>query len=163
MKPNGEDSENIKNNLANWLKKTDTARLSIVHWNCGLHDIKRPFGATENQVPIDRYRANLGEILDLLQHLTPARILWATTTPVIYARHHATKPFDRFEEDVRKYNAAARSVMEARGVPINDLNQVIIQANPADCILPDGVHMTAPAYQLLANAVVEFALSHLAQ
>ena len=53
---NGRDSRNILAHLDDWV----IARApDLVHLNCGLHDLKREFNATINQVPLDEYAANV--------------------------------------------------------------------------------------------------------
>jgi lysophospholipase L1-like esterase len=150
---NGGDSKNVKKHLKKWLKKAHSNSLDIIHLNCGLHDIKRQFNATKNQQPLENYKENLKGIVSCLKDITRAKLVWATTTPVIYERHHAVKGFDRFEEDVKEYKAAATAIMKKCNIPINDLNKVITGNSVAECLLPDGVHMTEKGNGLLADAV----------
>lgn len=150
---NGGDSKNVKKHLKKWLKKARSEALDVIHFNCGLHDIKRKFNQTKNQQPIIRYKENLKDIVSRLKEITRARLVWATTTPVIYKRHHAVKGFDRFEEDVEAYNAAATAIMKECNIPIDDLNKVIKDDSVAECLLPDGVHMTERGNGHLADAV----------
>ena len=106
-KPNGEDSGNVLRNLDEWVIKEKPA---VVHLNAGLHDLKR----TEKgyQVPIDQYEKNLKAILERIRKQTKARVVFATSTPIIDNLHAQRKAgFDRFEADVDKYNTAAVSVM----------------------------------------------------
>ena len=149
---NAGDSAHLLECLLDYLDAAGEAR--GVHFNCGLHDLKTPFGSESRQVPLAEYRTNLAEIVSRLAYRTKA-LVWATTTPVIYARHHAVKGFDRFEEDVRAYNAAAGEVVAAAGVPVDDLYGEIVRAGPAECLGPDGVHMTATGNAVLAGAVAE--------
>ncbi|MFX0100210.1 MAG: SGNH/GDSL hydrolase family protein [Candidatus Hodarchaeota archaeon] len=158
---NGGDSGNIKVNLDKWLKLARSESLSIIHFNCGLHDIKRQFNQETNQQPIESYEINLKEIVAHLKEKTKAKLIWATTTPVMYERHHARKGFDRFEEDVEQYNEVATSIMQENNIPINDLNKVIKDDIVHKCLRPDGVHMKKRGNKLLANAVVEFLKSYL--
>ncbi|MHA1684217.1 MAG: SGNH/GDSL hydrolase family protein [Promethearchaeota archaeon] len=153
---NGGDSGNLVRRLPRWLKKAKSRALDIIHFNCGLHDIKRQFEATRNQQPIERYEKNVEALLAMLREKTRATLIWATTTPVIYERHHAVKGFDRHEVDVESYNKIATKIMETAGIPINDLNGVITRDSIEDCIKEDGVHMTSRGNELLARAVVDF-------
>lgn len=89
--------------------------------NCGLHDIKRDVTTQAVQVPLDRYEANLREILAQAQRLSSGTI-WVRTTPVIDERHNRLNTtFQRFESDVEAYNAVADRVMQKHGVATIDL------------------------------------------
>ena len=108
---NGEDSGNVLRHLDEWVinEKPD-----VVHINAGLHDLK--LKDRTYQVPLGEYQKNLKTILDRIQKETKAKIIFATTTPIVDDLHAQRKAgFDRFEADVQKYNVAAVSVMkEAR-------------------------------------------------
>ena len=88
---NAGDSDNVLARLDEWLACDGDA--SLIHFNCGLHDIKTPREGGDNQVPLSRYKANLAAIVDRLVQ-TGKTLVWATTTPVIYERH-LRKDFDR--------------------------------------------------------------------
>ena len=105
---NCEDSHKYLKRLQKWLKKADAAHLDIIHFNCGLHDIKRKFNSIKNQQSIEKYQQNLNEIIAQLRKNSPAKLIWATTTPVIYELHHKNKGFDRFEADVEIGRASCR-------------------------------------------------------
>ena len=77
-------------------------------------------------MPLADYEKNLKTILERIRKETNAKIIFATTTPIVDDLHAQRKAgFDRFEADVQKYNIAAVSVMKLAGVPINDLHQVV--------------------------------------
>ena len=124
----------------------------VVHWNNGIHDAGHNPDRSPVQIPLDRYRANLELILDQLQALTP-RVIWATSTPV-----HPERPFrdDQWSwrnEELDRYNAAAREVMEGRGVPINDLHG-IVRSDVARLLSDDQLHLSDKGRQACAGAVV---------
>lgn len=148
---NGGTSRNCKENLAGWIERLAP---TIVHFNCGLHDIAIDAETTTNRVPMDEYERNLRDMAAWLQENTEARLIWARTTPVIYERHHAVKGFDRYEKDVQAYNAVADRVMGEAGIPVNDLYAVIEGAGTEACIKPDGVHMTEKGNAVLVEAVI---------
>jgi isoamyl acetate esterase len=161
IKQNCEDSRKIKKKLKKWLKNGKKKPFDVIHFNCGLHDIKKKFNKTDLQVGIEEYQQNLKGIIKILKSRTKAKLVWATTTPVIYERHHEVKGFDRVEEDVKRYNAVAVEIMKNAKIPINDLNQVITSNSIPECILPDGVHMTEKGNRALADAVVKTLLEYL--
>ena len=149
---NGGDSANVLAHLDEWLAPRPPA---AIHFNCGLHDLKRNRTTGELQQPLDAYVRNLKRILALLKEKTTARLIWATTTPVIYERHRKVKDFDRSEADVEAYNAAALETMREACVEINDLHAVIVAEGVEECICEDGVHMTPRGNSALAKAVAK--------
>jgi lysophospholipase L1-like esterase len=109
--------------------------------NCGLHDIKREVTTHALQVPLDRYEANLRDILAQAQRLA-IRTIWVRTTPVIDERHNRLNTtFQRFEADVEADNAAADRVMQERGIALIDLFTFTRNLGPD--VYADHVHFTA--------------------
>jgi len=145
---NGGDSRNVLDHLEEWVLGRQA---DVVHLNCGLHDIKRTTAGY--QVPLDRYAANLREIVRRVKSEWSGELIWATTTPVLEKRHNRGGPFERHVSAVESYNAAARQIMEERGVQVNDLYEVIRRAGPERCLKEDGVHMNEHGNALLAEAV----------
>lgn len=153
-KPNGEDSRNVLKNLDEWVIKQEP---DIVHINAGLHDLKRT--GQSYQVPLADYESNLRTILNRIQKETRARIIFATTTPIVDTLHALRKtPFDRFEKDVQVYNATAVAVMKQAGVPINDLHKLVEEHGKEQLMAGDGTHYTDAGYELLATAVAQSVL-----
>ncbi len=149
---NGRDSRNVRAHLDAWLIARQPA---VVHLNCGLHDLKREFGASTYQVPRAEYATNVRHILERAQRETRAHIIWATTTPVNQAWHHANKEFDRFEVDVVAYNETAGAIACELGIAIDDLYAVVTRAGRDDLLLPDGVHYQPAGYELLGQSVAQ--------
>ncbi|MFP3938412.1 MAG: SGNH/GDSL hydrolase family protein [Phycisphaerae bacterium] len=150
---NGGDSTNVLSHLDQWLDKFPHA--SLVHVNCGLHDIKRSRPDGSYQVPLEKYRENLSSIADMLKS-AGRNILWATTTPVMDEKHAGRgTDFDRYERDVVAYNEAATDLMSDAGATINDLHAVVLSEGVENCVGPDGVHMTDSGYRLLGRAVAD--------
>ena len=150
IEENGGTSRNCKEKIAAWVEQFTPG---MIHLNCGLHDIALDADHTTNRVPIAEYEANLKDIVAWLKSSTRAALIWARTTPVIYERHHEVKGFDRDDEDVQAYNRVADAIMQAAGIPVNDLYAVIRQTGTEDCLGPDGVHMTDAGNAALADAV----------
>lgn len=145
---NCEDSGNVLANLDRWL---GAGAWRIIHFNCGLHDIKIDRGTGICKTPLDRYRGNLRGICASLRK-TGAELIWATTTPVIYERH-VMKGFDRREEDVLAYNQVALEVIGEHGIQVNNLHAVALDAGVERILSHDGVHFTEAGSRLLAGAV----------
>ncbi|HNQ34764.1 MAG TPA: GDSL-type esterase/lipase family protein [bacterium] len=146
---NGGDSDNVLRNLPEWL---ETFPADLVHLNCGLHDIKRPFGSSSNGIPRFQYADNLRQIFShLVAHKIP--VIWATSTPVDEKLHHQNKSFDRFEADLEHYNATALEACREFGLEVDDLFGLIERAGKSAYLLDDGVHFKPEGYQLLGREV----------
>ena len=154
---NGGDSRNVLAHLDDWVFSRQPG---LVHVNCGLHDLKRAFGA-ESAVPLAEYERNVRQILQRLRRELDGAVVWATTTPVDETWHHQHKGFDRLEADVAAYNAAACAVAVALGVPIDDLFAVVEREGKARLLTQDGVHFTEAGSQLLGRVVAECIWGHL--
>ena len=155
---NGGNSINVLSHLDEWALSRPC---SIVHINCGLHDMRQEFDATEPVVPLDRYEANVREIMKRVLRSGGTTVIWATTTPVNEKLHHRNKPFDRFEPNVSSYNAAAIRVAREFKIPVNDLFSLMQDAGPEHYLREDGVHFTDAGYELLGKAVANFIRSYL--
>jgi lysophospholipase L1-like esterase len=156
-KPNGEDSDNVLKHLEEWVisEKPD-----VVHWNAGLHDLK--LTNKTYQVPLAEYERNLKTIIERIQKETHAKMIFATSTPIVDNLHAQRKAgFDRVEADVLRYNAAAVAVMKKAGVPVDDLHKVVEDGGKEKLIGPDGTHYTAAGYERLADAVTNSILRRL--
>jgi lysophospholipase L1-like esterase/dienelactone hydrolase len=150
---NGGDSANVLKHLDEWVIRE---KPDVVHFNCGLHDLKRSKKDGTHQVEPDDYRRNLQRIIERLRQETSAAIVFADTTPIQDALHARRKAdFDRTEADVARYNAAVRDVMRAAGVPVDDLHAVIERGGVAKLQAADGTHYTPAGYGLLAAAVAD--------
>jgi lysophospholipase L1-like esterase len=149
---NGSTSANLLSHMEDWILGPG---YDIIHFNCGLHDIAVERGKDCTRIPLDSYEANLRKILDRVQGEV-SKLSWASTTPVIYIRHHSEKPFERREKDVLAYNRVAARVMMERGVPIDDLHGVVERAGRERCVGEDGVHMTDLGNDVLSKAVATF-------
>jgi lysophospholipase L1-like esterase len=150
---NGGDTANVLKNLDEWAVRRKPA---VVHLNAGLHDLKTDPKTGAKQVAPDAYRANLDAILKRLESDTAARLVFATTTPVIDERHQARTPFQfaRYEADVEAYNRAALGVLaDHRWVALDDLHALAVKLGPEKALGKDGVHFTDDAYRALGEQV----------
>src|SRR5215213_1192639 len=121
-KDNGGDTAATLKMLDTWL---EAGKPVVVHFNCGLHDLKFGKKTEKHQVPLDEYEKNLRAIVAKLRERTP-HVVFATTTPIIDDRHAARKAdFDRFDRDVKAYNERAVTVMQELGVPVSDLYRIV--------------------------------------
>jgi len=149
---NGGDSTNVVANIQDWVldRKPD-----ILHLNCGLHDLKKDFETGTPAIALTDYADNLRTLFKIVTE-AGITLTWATTTPVNEKRHHAVKPFDRFEADVAAYNEAALTVAREFSVNVDDLYSTVMQAGRDALLSADGVHFTPDGYRLLGQTVAEF-------
>jgi len=151
--PNGGDSGNVLQHLAEWVVQE---KPQVVHLNAGLHDLKLDRKAGKHQVELSQYTANLREIVARVRRDTTAHLVFANTTPIDDARHARRRAgFDRTQADVERYNAAAQAVMKELGVPVHDLQWLVQRGGPARMLLADGTHYTPEANERLAEAVAD--------
>ena len=153
---NGRTSANLLAHIEEWMIKP---AFEIIHLNCGLHDVLIDPGSSSHRVPVEQYEKNLEEIIRRLKEETSAKLVWATTTPVIDELREAKGGTMRWDKDVKAYNEVACRVMAGFGIPVNNLYKVIEDAGKEECISADGTHMNAKGYRLLAKTVADFLCS----
>ena len=155
---NGGTSANVLLHLEEWVL---TRSAAVVHLNCGLHDIAKPFDSGQPRVALEQYAANVRAILTPIRDAGDKTLIWASTTPVNEVWHHRTKGLDRFEEDVRGYNRAASEVAAELAVPVDDLYSVVDAGGRDQLLTPDGVHFSDEGCTLLGSAVARSLKPHL--
>ncbi|NKB68283.1 MAG: SGNH/GDSL hydrolase family protein [Candidatus Latescibacteria bacterium] len=134
-----------------------------IHFNWGLHDIVHmtadgtridpPQG--QHQVEADQYQQHLTDLVTRLKQ-TGAKLIWCATTPV------PTGASFRHPGDEVEYNAIAQKVMDAQGVPTNDLYSYALERLAA-IQQPANVHFTADGSAELAKPVAAYILDVLGQ
>jgi lysophospholipase L1-like esterase len=97
-------------------------------------------------VPLGEYAANLEELVQRLKK-TGASLVWASTTYV------PAGEAGRFVGDDRRYNAIAEKIMQAHGVPIDDLHATTANFPAKLFKNPGDVHYQQEGYQKLADQV----------
>lgn len=161
-KPNGGDSANVLKLLD---KEVIAHQPVVVHFNCGIHDTKKFREGGQFQVPPDKYEANLRTIVERLRKETKAKVLFATTTPIIDDRAAAGRTkaaYELLDASIRQYNEIATKVMAELDVPVDDLRGALGDGDSqAKLVGGDGVHFEAKGKEVLAAAVAEFVLKHL--
>lgn len=140
---NGGPTINGLKNLDAWLGK---GPWTVIHFNWGLHDLKMD-AAGKHQVPLADYEKNLAVLVGKLKK-TGAKLIWASTTPVPEGK--VSPP--RKDSDVVAYNAAAKKIMDAEKVAIDDLygfSRPILK----EIQIPANVHFTPRGSERLAQQV----------
>lgn len=149
---NGGDSANVLKQLDQCIREQP----DVIHFNAGLHDLKRLKADGTHQVELEQYAENLKKIVARLRAETKAGLVFANTTPILDARHALRKAnFDRVEADVKRYNETAENVMRQAGVPVHDLHWVVEQGGADTMLGKDGTHYTPLASDRLAEAVAD--------
>lgn len=161
-KANGGDSSNTLKNLETWAIREQP---TLVHFNCGIHDIKKSKKTGEHQVPASQYEANLRRIVERLRKETKAVVLFGTTTPILDDRAAKTRTkaeYQLLEASASEYNRIAGKVMKELKVPVNDLRAVMLDAETREKLVSaDGIHFTPQGREKLAAAVAEAIRQHL--
>ena len=140
--------------IDDWLK-IDGGDFDLIHFNFGLHDLKRqkPDGKNSNnpddanQADPETYERQLRQIVTTLKS-TGAKLIFATTTPV---PEGGVRPH-RDPEDVRRYNEIARQVMAEHEIPINDLF-AFATSRLEEIQRPANVHFTKAGSNALGQEV----------
>jgi hypothetical protein len=141
-----------RENLSAWAVESCP---DVYHFNCGIHDLIPMDGAP--RFTIRGYVRNLKLIVRRLQAETNARLIWATTTPMLVPRDGETPAGNCvLDPDVERYNAAALEVMEKAGLEVDDLYGAVLRAGVQECLAEDKVHMMERGNEVLSEAVVRF-------
>lgn len=146
---NGKDSQTV---LERWQRWVGDNYYTIIHVNCGLHDLKRLPNDGSFHVPMAAYEENLRAIVHVLRPHAKG-LIWARTTPIIDELHNTAKRFKRFNCDVVAYNHAADRVMAELHIPTSDLHAAIAGAELKGFLSPDGIHLTDDGYRRLGRCV----------
>lgn len=141
-------------NLDKWLSGK---KPQVVHINIGLHDM---FLSNDGKTrhTLETYSKNLREILSRLKESTNAKIIFATTTPVIEDRQAKSKGYKRVvrrNTDVDRFNSAAKSIAAKASVTVNDLNKVSKEAGTETVLREDGIHLSPRGNQILGEHVAQ--------
>ncbi|MCM8530936.1 MAG: SGNH/GDSL hydrolase family protein [Lentisphaeraceae bacterium] len=140
-----------------WLKVQNVKKWDVIHFNWGLHDLKRikpGMGVKSNDpsVPsmssIKDYKSSLTLIVKKLKK-TGAKLIFATTTP-----YPAGVTPCRLPEDAVLYNKAALEVMKEFNVEVNDLYKAVLP-KLKEYQIPVNVHFNSNGSKYLAEEISE--------
>ena len=105
--------------------------VALVHWNAGLWDTLLLDGEG-TMTPLPVYGEFLARIhRRLRRHFPAAKLVFATSTPVLEEDYKDPGHFLRRNADIEAFNAAARRVLEPEGEAIDDLYAAMSEA-PAE-------------------------------
>lgn len=146
---NGGDTRKALKNMELWLGNIDW---DVIHFNWGLHDLKRLVEGKLNikgdrLVPSDEYKANLEQIMKRLL-TTDATLIWATTSFV----PDGAAGRIRGEEEI--YNAAANEVLAwYSNILIDD--QFLLTSSHPDEQRVENVHFKTEGKKRQGTAVAD--------
>jgi len=151
---NGRHTDWGLENLNKWLRGE---LWDVIHFNWGLHDVKywkngKLDLSGEQLNSIKNYEKKLEKLVKRLK-LTKAELIWASTTPV----PEGSK--GRIPGDAKKYNQAAKRVMQMNGIHINDLFNHVFP-NLEKYQRPQNVHFIPEGSKFLAEKVAKEILKH---
>jgi hypothetical protein len=142
------------------LGRTNDFRPDMVLLHVGFHDIKTDPATGARQVPLDRFRANVEEIVAWFAE-RGIRLIWMPAGPLDEDLHNArSKKFHRYEADLRAYDEAADVVLARDGVPVLDLAGFTRRLGPMDALLKDHVHFNDDVVRLQAAFVAGSLIAH---
>jgi lysophospholipase L1-like esterase len=161
-KANGGDSANVLKHLQEW---AIAEQPDVVHFNCGIHDIKRIKETGAFQISPEQYAANLRQIVEKLRRETKAQVIFATTTPIIDERAEILRTkanYQLLDASSVEYNRIAVELMRELEVPVDDLRAACGSAREQGRLLAqDGVHFTPEGRERLGKAVAACVQLHL--
>jgi len=140
-------------------------RFDVVHWNNGYWDMNIEAPMVEPIHPVDEYVHFLKRILAEIRR-NGARPVFATTTPVLSAGAAAdvagtgAMSISYNNEWVKKYNDAAKALMKAENVTVNDLCQ-LCEEDPYYFKCEDLLHLTPKGYRRCAEQTAACILKEL--
>ena len=144
--------------IEQWLKPVADKPWAVIHFNWGLHDLKRVkvAGKSQNsndpadprQADLPTYEANLRKLVEILKK-TDAKLIFATSTPF----PSGVSPH-RDPEDAVRYNDVAKKIMAENGIAIDDLYSFVLP-NLEKLQLPKNVHFGPEGSKALAGKVAE--------
>ncbi|MCP4642159.1 MAG: SGNH/GDSL hydrolase family protein [bacterium] len=144
---NGGDTSRGLAELDKWIGE---AEWDVIHFNWGLHDLKRMRGrkldsSADRVTALEEYEKNLDALVGKLK-ATGATLIWTSTTPV------PVGAAGRIKGDDVLYNEAAAGVMRKWGVEIDDLYAYVLPELEKHQ-KPRNVHFTPEGSAFLAKQV----------
>lgn len=161
-----------------WMEGWGAPKVDLIHWNNGIWDLHRATADEQPFTPLEEYVRENERLYTQMRSYTD-RLIWATTipggpalddnfahAPLVHGempprvRRTLALPQEMWNEEVRRYNDAARRVYESHGVVIDDL-YAALSSDPAAYISEDGIHPSPAGTERLAQQVAGIIRAHL--
>jgi hypothetical protein len=151
VNPYCQSSHRLREMLAEVLER---GPYDVIHFNMGLH------GWQKGRIPEGQFEPLTKACVEAMQQRAPkAKLIWASSTPVtVKGKPGELDP--EINPVIVEHNRMAAKVMNEMHVPVSDLYSLL--AGKLDLARGDQFHWTAPAYKILADAVVNSVLQALA-
>ena len=140
--------------LSDWKSGFNGDDLDLIHWNVGLWDTLELYG-DGCLTPPEFYAFFIEKICKRIKVLFPkAKVIFATSTPVIESRFTEPHFSRRLNSNVKKYNNIAVEICKKHGFAVNDLYSLV--ENVSEEYYSDMTHLYTPeGTQLLTDAVIK--------
>ncbi|WP_445738682.1 SGNH/GDSL hydrolase family protein [Mariniflexile sp.] len=145
-------------NINAWIGDGDW---DVIQFNWGLWDLcyRHPDSKVQGNrdkmngkitCDIDAYKTNLDSIVSILKRKTKAKLIFVTTTYV------PENEAGRFQDDVLKYNEAAKAIMKKHSVIVNDIYEQSVFIHKKYGKGSTDVHYTKKGYKKLGKLIAVF-------
>ena len=140
--------------LSDWKSGFNGDDLDLIHWNVGLWDTLELYD-DGCLTPPEFYAFFIEKICKRIKVLFPkAKVIFATSTPVIESRFTEPHFSRRLNSNVKKYNNIAVEICQKHGFAVNDLYSLV--ENVPEEYYSDMTHLYMPeGTQLLTDAVIK--------
>lgn len=129
-------------------------KYDILIINCGLHDVRVDRFSNKIQVELKEYEMNLANIIEISKSMAN-KTIWVGLTPVIDEIHNSRKEgFLRYNQDVIKYDTAAKEIMEEHKIPCIDMYN--FTKSLGDDVYSDHVHFKEEIRKLQAAFIAGY-------
>ena len=145
-------------NIEQWL---GNEQWDIIQFNWGLWDLcyrhpdSKEYGNRDKvngklELSVEEYGSNLDSIVSIIKKKTNAKLIFVTTTYV-----PKNEP-GRHENDVQKYNDAAKIIMKKHGIIVNDIYEPSISIHDTLGLGSNDVHYHKEGYEKLGELIINF-------
>ena len=155
------NAEHTGTGIENIEKWVGDQQWDIIQFNWGLWDLcyRHPNSKVYGQRDkvngklthtVEEYATNLDSIICQIKAKSKAKLIFVTTTYV------PDKEAGRFEQDVFRYNEAAKTIMKKHDILVNDIYKQSIAIHKKHGIGADDVHYSKRGYKKLAHLITDF-------
>ncbi|MBQ8752234.1 MAG: SGNH/GDSL hydrolase family protein [Clostridia bacterium] len=161
-----------------WMEGWGNPKIDLVHWNTGIWDLHRATADGELFSSVEEYVRDNERMYKQMRSYSD-KLVWATIIPGGEALNQHAKvnalvnsegmvaniylcaTQKEWNEDVCRYNEAARRMYESHGVVINDLYNTLLP-HLDTAMASDGLHPNEQGLELLAQQVASVIRTQLA-